>query len=145
MCFEVAKEVEDRYGWPVVRGVYCVEPDFAVAVLDGRVYEHDWNRLPDGSILDATAGQFNASGPIVRVIPPGSREHGFYRSWDEVPSHLIRDVGEVVECKLPYFFMRAESRFAVDELTINLAGGEEVPRGRMKLVGSVVHVPEEET
>jgi len=46
MCWTLAWNVRDQFGWPLVEGSYNGTP-------------HAWNIAPDGSIFDGTAGQFS--------------------------------------------------------------------------------------
>ena len=71
-CSKVAAALEAQFGWPRKFG----HP----RLLDARVcWQHRWNQLADGRILDATADQFEsrwlgdlvvleASDPILRPI-----------------------------------------------------------------------------
>ncbi len=71
-CSKVAAALEAQFGWPRKFG--------RLRLLDARVcWQHRWNQLADGRILDATADQFEsrwlgdlvvleASDPILRPI-----------------------------------------------------------------------------
>ncbi len=71
-CSKVAAALEAQFGWPRKFG--------RLRLLDTRVcWQHCWNQLPGGRILDATADQFEsrwlgdlvvleASDPILRPI-----------------------------------------------------------------------------
>jgi hypothetical protein len=71
-CSKVAAALEAQFGWPRKFG--------RLRLLDARVcWQHCWNHLPGGRILDATADQFEsrwlgdlvvleASDPILRPI-----------------------------------------------------------------------------
>jgi len=71
-CSKVAAALEAQFGWPRKFG----HP----RLLDARVcWQHCWNQLADGRLLDATADQFEsrwlgdlvvleASDPILRLI-----------------------------------------------------------------------------
>lgn len=50
-CHFVAETMHRAYGWEVVHG--CAESDW------GYHIDHVWNRLPDGTIFDGTADQFD--------------------------------------------------------------------------------------
>ena len=58
-CWVVTENASERYGWAIAGGCY-IEPD-------GSHQTHDWNRLPDGRILDATADQWGEPGAGVRI------------------------------------------------------------------------------
>src|SRR5215472_10580165 len=52
-CSNVAAALEAQYGWPRQWG--------RLRLLDSRVcWQHCWNQLADGRILDATADQFES-------------------------------------------------------------------------------------
>jgi hypothetical protein len=72
MCHEVGDYLMEKFGWP--------RPYVTVLSDDGRVIcaPHVVNILPDGSILDATRDQFGFA-ETVKIIPPGTPEHGRYR------------------------------------------------------------------
>jgi hypothetical protein len=72
-CGIVSEENEVRFGWPAIWGTHddLGDPD----------EEHVWNRLPDGSILDATRDQFgDRAGRCVRIIRPQDPEYARYRT-----------------------------------------------------------------
>ncbi len=71
-CHEVASVLMDRFGWESRYGVYLAP---SMEPVGG---DHSWNILPDGSILDATADQFQ-EGHDIRVVPLGDAEQARYR------------------------------------------------------------------
>jgi len=68
-CGIVAEEIAVRFRWREFYGLYRLP--------DGRLEEHAWNDLPDGTILDATADQFE-EGHDIRVVPSGHPEYRRY-------------------------------------------------------------------
>jgi hypothetical protein len=64
VCDNVAYDIECLIGWPMVEGD-CDHDDCLMY--------HCWNFLPDGSILDATADQFDL--PPIMVL---ERNHKFF-------------------------------------------------------------------
>ena len=71
-CHAVADILMSKYGWPSEYGVYLAP---SMEPVGG---DHSWNRLPDGSILDATADQFQ-EGHDIRMVPPGDPEQARFR------------------------------------------------------------------
>ena len=55
----MASNVSSRFGWGQEGGCYVL--------LDGSHAGHEWNRLPDGRIIDTTADQFGESSPGIRI------------------------------------------------------------------------------
>ncbi len=52
-CSKVAEALQTQFGWKREWG--------RLRLLDSRVcWQHCWNRLPDGRLLDATADQFES-------------------------------------------------------------------------------------
>lgn len=72
MCHEVSEWIEGEYGWERVDGTYCARNGDVICS------PHYWNRMPDGSILDATADQFG-EGNDIRIIRPNDPEQKRYR------------------------------------------------------------------
>jgi hypothetical protein len=72
MCHYVAETLAARLGWEDISGVYTS--------LQGEVIceAHHWNRMPDGTIVDATADQFG-EGHDVRLVLPGDDDYPRYR------------------------------------------------------------------
>lgn len=58
-CWVVAEQIDLRYGFS--------SEDACYVLPDGSHATHEWNLLPDGRILDATADQFGEPDPGVRV------------------------------------------------------------------------------
>lgn len=82
-CFDVAPAIQREFGFPAVEGYYAPEGDVNKALDTGRLYTHWWNVLPDGSILDATAGQWMRGNGNVEVMPANDPR---YITWDQIPS-----------------------------------------------------------
>jgi hypothetical protein len=83
---KVSEAIEAELGWAYRWG--------HLRQLDGGIcWIHSWNRLPDGSVVDATADQFEERWlGDVAVLSPGDRLHTHYRS--APPGHLFR-IGRV--------------------------------------------------
>ena len=62
-CWLVAGDIAYRFGWDQIGGCYVLP--------DGTHESHEWNLLPDGRIIDATADQFGAPSPGIRVVGAG--------------------------------------------------------------------------
>ncbi len=90
-CSTVAASVEARFGFTRQWG--------RLRLLDGRVcWQHSWNKLPDGTILDVTADQFEADwlGDIVVLAADDPHAAAYQRSpvaW----TFTLRERGELVE------------------------------------------------
>ena len=71
-CGTVSEEIEIKHGYPAVWGAYRTphHPKW-------KNPEHVWNKLPDGSILDATADQFH-EGHDVRIVHPNHPDFARY-------------------------------------------------------------------
>jgi hypothetical protein len=81
-CGKVAEAIEAALGWAYRWG--------HLRLLDGWMcWIHCWNRLPDGTVVDATADQFEERwlGDVV-VLPPGHPLQAHYRP--APPGHLFR-------------------------------------------------------
>jgi hypothetical protein len=81
-CGKVAEAIEAELGWAYRWG--------HLRLLDGGIcWIHCWNQLPDGTVVDATADQFEERGlGDVAVLSPGDPLHTCYRS--APPGHLFR-------------------------------------------------------
>jgi hypothetical protein len=78
LCDIVSDELGRRFGWALEEGEYRgpeVEDESEGSISP---YWHSWNRLADGTIVDATANQFGDSDPI-RVILPNDPRQQYYR------------------------------------------------------------------
>jgi len=81
-CGKVSEAIEAELGWAYRWG--------HLRLLDGEIcWIHCWNQLPDGTILDATADQFEERwlGDVV-TLPPGDPLYTHYRA--APPGHLFR-------------------------------------------------------
>jgi hypothetical protein len=80
-CGKVAEAIQAELGWAYRWG--------HLRLLDGGIcWIHCWNQLPDGTVVDATADQFEERwlGDVV-VLSPGDPLHSHYRS--APPGHLF--------------------------------------------------------
>ncbi len=83
ICLHASRVIEKEFGYPVVKGIY------------GGHTLHSWNVLPDGSILDSTADQFQDGGEPVRVLPKAApeyreftdKEKAFIKRYEEEEGH----------------------------------------------------------
>ena len=85
-CGKVAEAIAAELGWAYRWG--------HLRLLDGGTcWIHCWNQLPDGTIVDATADQFEERwlGDVV-VLSPSDALHTYYRS--APPGHRFRAVRE---------------------------------------------------
>jgi len=83
-CGKVAEAIQAALGWAYRWG--------HLRLMDGGIcWIHCWNQLPDDTVVDATADQFEERwlGDMV-VLPPGDPLHPCYRS--APPGHLFRTV-----------------------------------------------------
>ncbi len=70
-CHEVSQFIEHEFGFMAKSGVY--------ECADGRpIFEHRWNIMDDGSILDGTADQF-AEGFDVIILKANHQNISHYR------------------------------------------------------------------
>jgi len=67
VCWQVFSAIDHKLGYPQESGYY-------------RGEGHYWNRLPDGSILDASHDQFEEDDDPVRIFAPGDPEHGHFKT-----------------------------------------------------------------
>jgi hypothetical protein len=75
-CNQSAAALHEAFGWCEEYGVYD-GPEVRKRGRRRRRYEHRWNRLPDGTIVDATANQFGDADPV-RVLPVGDARQAYY-------------------------------------------------------------------
>ena len=71
-CFAVSSGIEKHLGFEQAEGHYRGPEVNHKAV-------HAWNVHPSGTIIDATAQQWNPKGERVRVIPKGDPRSKWYR------------------------------------------------------------------
>ena len=83
-CGKVAEAIEAELGW-----AYCWGH---LRLRDGGIcWIHCWNQLPDGTIVDATADQFEERGlGDVAVLSPGDLLHTHYRAAPPLPRAGVR-------------------------------------------------------
>jgi hypothetical protein len=83
-CGKVAEAIQTELGWAYRWGHLRL-------LDDGICWIHCWNQLPDGTVVDATADQFEERWlGDVTVLPPGDPRHANYRP--APPGHLFRTV-----------------------------------------------------
>ena len=83
-CGQVAEALQTELGWAYRWGHLRL-------LDDGICWIHCWNQLPDGTVVDATADQFEDRWlGDVAVLPPGDPRHANY--WPAPPGHLFRTV-----------------------------------------------------
>jgi hypothetical protein len=75
-CNEVGCALQERFGWCDEYGVYD-GPEVRGRGRRRFRYEHRWNRLPNGTIVDATANQFGDLHPV-RIIPRKDSRQKYY-------------------------------------------------------------------
>lgn len=70
VCYEISTEIARLLGWQVESGFFT----------DGGIrVGHYWNRLPDGTILDATHDQFEPDrDDPVRIVGPADPAQADY-------------------------------------------------------------------
>jgi hypothetical protein len=89
ICLEVSMAIEKELGFKWQEGVYTGpgrNRDWEVAASDyydnagedDEIYSHSWNVTSDGTILDATADQFEGEDNPIRVIPPDDPRQEWY-------------------------------------------------------------------
>lgn len=93
-CGNVATALEAEFGWQGQWGY--------LRLLDGTVsWVHCWNRLEDGTVVDATADQYQDLwlGDVVVVDPSSPMTANYLHAPREWKLHLEgKTVGEHVEC-----------------------------------------------
>jgi hypothetical protein len=101
-CMWASDVTSERYGFAGIDGLYVDDPDdLPGAIASGRIYTHGWNVRPDGSIVDATAGQFHADGPVARIIGPDDPDHRHYLTWEQIAAELHDAVDDAVQASYP--------------------------------------------
>lgn len=78
VCGVVAAIAQGEIGWQAVSGRYAGHDCEYVRNYPDDSVRHCWNVLPDGTIVDATANQFDVSEPMPRVIPTGDPRQTWY-------------------------------------------------------------------
>ena len=102
-CAKVAEAIEVELGWAYRWG--------HLRLLDGGIcWIHCWNQLPDGTVVDATADQFEERwlGDMA-VLPPSDPLHASYRP--APPGHLFWTVRTGRQRRLLVRRARADGEF----------------------------------
>lgn len=101
-CMWASDVIADRYGFAGIDGLYVDDPDdVQAAIASGRIYTHGWNVRADGSVVDATAGQFHASGPVARIVAVDDPAHRHYLTWEQLPVELHDAAENAVQASYP--------------------------------------------
>lgn len=101
-CMWVSHVVEERHGIEATEGIFVDDPDRLIEEIEAcHVYTHAWNVKPDGTIIDGTAGQFHAAGPVARIIGTDDPEHRHYLTWEQIPAELHDAVDDAVQASYP--------------------------------------------
>jgi hypothetical protein len=102
-CGKVAEAIEAELGWSYRWG--------HLRLLDGGIcWIHCWNQLPDGTIVDATADQFEERWlGDMSVLPPGDPLQAYYRP--APPGHLFWTVRTGRQRRLLARRARADGEF----------------------------------
>jgi hypothetical protein len=129
-CGKVAEAIEAELGWAYRWG--------HLRLSDGGIcWIHCWNQLPDGTVVDATADQFEERwlGDVV-VLSPGEPLHTCYRS--APPGHLFRTVR--TGCRRRLLARRAGSDRQFEPAEEELATAPDSRRGWIELGARAVEV-----
>jgi hypothetical protein len=81
VCGAVAASAQIEIGWEAVAGRYAGYDCEYVSNYPDDTVPHCWNVLPDGTIVDATANQFDQfdlGEPMPRIILPNDRRQAWY-------------------------------------------------------------------
>lgn len=129
-CGKVSEAIAAEMGWAYRWG--------HLRLLDGGIcWIHCWNQMPDGTVVDTTADQFEERwlGAVV-VLPPGDARHAHYRP--APPAHLFRVVHTDQHLRLLAGRRPAEGAFDPDEE--ELATAPDTPAGWAALGARAVQV-----
>jgi hypothetical protein len=139
-CGKVAEAIAAELGWTYRWG--------HLRLLDGGIcWIHCWNQLPDGTIVDATADQFEErwlgiSEAGVVVLSPGDPLYTHYRS--APPGHLFRTVKEGATrsagTRLRLLARRAGPDGQFEPVEDELASGPDTRQGWTELGARAVQV-----
>ena len=126
-CGKVAEAIQAELGWAYRWG--------HLRLLDGGIcWIHCWNQLPDGTIVDATADQFEEQwlgmGEVgVVVLSPADLLFDCYRS--APPGHLFRAVRDGRRVRLLARRAGADNQF--EPVEAELATAPDTPQGWIEL------------
>jgi hypothetical protein len=129
-CGKVAEAIEEEMGWAYRWG--------HLRLLDGGIcWIHCWNQHSDGTVIDATADQFEERwlGDVV-MLSPGDPLHARYRS--APPAHLFRTVRAGRRCRLLARRAGADGQF--EPVEEERATAPDAPRGWIELGARAVEV-----
>lgn len=129
-CGKVSEEIEAELGWAYRWG--------HLRLLDGGIcWIHCWNQLPDGTVVDATADQFEERwlGDMV-VLPPEDPHHTCYRP--APPAHLFQTVQAGPQLRLLARRAGPDGEFEPDEQ--ELATAPDTRQGWIELGARAVEV-----
>ncbi len=119
-CSKVAAALQAQFGWKREWG--------RLRLLDARVcWQHCWNRLADGRILDATADQFEsrwlgdivvleASDPHAKAYQPAPPGWTFSLREQEAVIELDAVRDDAREHVAAMFYLTIRSNFLIEEL-----------------------------
>ena len=82
-CGSVSAELAMRFGWVYEEGRWHGPG------APARGHEHAWNRLPDGTILDATLDQYGLEDPV-GVFAAGDRRQQWYVAEESLTAEQLR-------------------------------------------------------
>jgi hypothetical protein len=129
-CGKVAEAIEAELGWAYRWG--------HLRLLDGGIcWIHCWNQLPDGTVVDATADQFEERwlGDGI-VLSPGDPLYSCYRS--APPGQLFRTVRAGAGRRL--LARRAGTDGEFEPVEEELAAASDTDRGWIELGARAVEV-----
>jgi hypothetical protein len=137
-CGKVAEAIEAELGWAYRWG--------HLRLRDGRIcWIHCWNQRPDGTVVDATADQFEERWlGDVAVLSPDDPLHAHYRA--APPGHLFRTESDGGALRL--LARRAGSSGEFEPLEEELATAPDTDQGWIELGARAVeahsgwHLPE---
>jgi hypothetical protein len=86
LCDIVSDELRRRFGWALEEGEYRGPEVAAESERSTSPYWHAWNRLADGTVVDATANQFGDSDPIRVILPDDPRQQHYRKEPDFKPA-----------------------------------------------------------
>lgn len=92
-CGNVAAALETEFGWPRQSGY--------LKLLDDTVsWVHCWNRLADGTVVDATADQFQGLwlGDVITIDPSDPMSANYRHAPSEWKFHFDQDALDRVTC-----------------------------------------------